>query len=261
VSEADSVLFGRAELERAFTAGRAPRPQGRRGRRIHGDGAAMALAHDAARVTRDVDAMFKPHGIVHEEAMQVARDLGLPCWWLNEQASTYISGKEDADKRRVFDHPGLRVMAASPRHIFARRHARPERATSTIFACSPASSEWNQPTRPCRYARTSTRTNPYPPDPPPCSANYSADHSTFRHQPAPILPRAEPAAWTGSRHNQQRLSITPSGHRDLPRQQEIDRHRKHQLHRVTAVEIPRSQIDSARLASRSASRCVEHRST
>ena len=40
-------------------------------------------------------------------------------WWLNEQASTYASGKEDADKRRVFDHPGLRVMATSPRHIFA----------------------------------------------------------------------------------------------------------------------------------------------
>ena len=44
-----------------------------------------------------------------------------PRWWLNEQASTYISGKEDADKRRVFDHPGLRVMAASPRHIFAMK--------------------------------------------------------------------------------------------------------------------------------------------
>ena len=44
----------------------------------------MALAYDAARVTRDVDAMFKPHGIVHEEAMRVATDLGLPRWWLNE---------------------------------------------------------------------------------------------------------------------------------------------------------------------------------
>ena len=35
-------------------------------------GAAMALAYDAARVTSDVDAMFKPHGILHEEAMRVA---------------------------------------------------------------------------------------------------------------------------------------------------------------------------------------------
>ena len=84
-------------------------------------GAATALAYDAARVTRDVDAMFKPHGIVPEEAMQVADDLGLPRWWLNEQASTYISGKDDTDKRRVFDHPRLRVMAASPRHIFAMK--------------------------------------------------------------------------------------------------------------------------------------------
>ena len=74
----------------------------------------MALAYDAARVTRDVDAVFKPHGIVLEEARKVADDPGLPCWWLNEQASVYISGKEDASKRRVFDHPGLRVMAASP---------------------------------------------------------------------------------------------------------------------------------------------------
>jgi hypothetical protein len=79
----------------------------------------MALAYDAARVTRDVDAVFKPHGIVLEEARKVADDLGLPYWWLNEQASAYISGKEDASKRRVFDHPGLRVMAASLAHVFA----------------------------------------------------------------------------------------------------------------------------------------------
>jgi hypothetical protein len=52
-------------------------------------GAAMALAYDAARVTRDVDARFIPHGIVIEEARRVADDLGLPYWWLNEQASVY----------------------------------------------------------------------------------------------------------------------------------------------------------------------------
>ena len=100
MSDADSILFGRAELERAFTA--LGERLVRRG--VVADifivgGAAMALAYDAARVTRDVDAMFKPHRIVHEEAMRVANDLGLPRWWLNEQASTYISGKEDADKQ------------------------------------------------------------------------------------------------------------------------------------------------------------------
>jgi hypothetical protein len=73
VSEPESVLLGRAELEQAFTA--LGERLVRRG--VVADvfivgGAAMALAYDAARVTRDVDAMFKPHGIVHEEAMRVA---------------------------------------------------------------------------------------------------------------------------------------------------------------------------------------------
>ena len=81
----------------------------------------MALAYDATRVTRDVDSLFVPHGVVLEEARNVARDLGLPAWWLNEQASVYISGKDDPGRRRVFDHPGLRVTAASPRHIFAMK--------------------------------------------------------------------------------------------------------------------------------------------
>ena len=122
MTEPDDVLLGRAEIERAFTA--LGERLVRRG--VVADvfvvgGAAMALAYDAARVTRDVDTVFKPHGIVLEEARKVADDLGLPYWWLNEQASVYISGKEDASKRRVFDHPGLRVMAASPAHVFAMK--------------------------------------------------------------------------------------------------------------------------------------------
>ncbi|HXL88618.1 MAG TPA: hypothetical protein VN969_06460 [Streptosporangiaceae bacterium] len=34
-------------------------------------GAAMALAYDSRRTTSDVDALFKPHGIVLDEAMAV----------------------------------------------------------------------------------------------------------------------------------------------------------------------------------------------
>ena len=81
----------------------------------------MAIARDASRVTRDVDALLAPHGVVIEEARAVAGELGLPSWWLNEQASVYVSSKDDPGKRRVFDHPGLRVMAASPEHIFAMK--------------------------------------------------------------------------------------------------------------------------------------------
>ena len=56
------------------------------------------------------DALFKPHGIVLEEALAVAAELGLPRWWLNEQASTYVAPGGDPAASRVFDHPGLRVF-------------------------------------------------------------------------------------------------------------------------------------------------------
>ncbi|MEO3884580.1 DUF6036 family nucleotidyltransferase [Nonomuraea sp. B5E05] len=118
----DDGLLGRAELERAFTAlGERLVRRGVVADLFVVGGAAMALAYDAVRVTRDVDALFVPHGVVLEEAREVAKDLDLPPWWLNEQASVYISGKADPGKRRVFDHPGLRVMAASPEHIFAMK--------------------------------------------------------------------------------------------------------------------------------------------
>ena len=69
MSEAGDVLLGREELDRAFTA--LGERLARRG--VVADvfvvgGAAMALAYDATRVTRDVDARFVPPGIVLEES-------------------------------------------------------------------------------------------------------------------------------------------------------------------------------------------------
>lgn len=84
-------------------------------------GAAMALAYDARRATRDIDAVFQPHGAVVEEAWAVADELGLPRWWLNEQASVYVAPGGDAQAPRVFDHAGLRVSAASPEHLLAMK--------------------------------------------------------------------------------------------------------------------------------------------
>jgi hypothetical protein len=84
-------------------------------------GAAMALAYDSRRATRDIDAVFQPHGLVLEEAREVARELGLPAWWLNEQASAYVAPSGDSAAPRVFDHPGLRVSAASPDHLLAMK--------------------------------------------------------------------------------------------------------------------------------------------
>jgi predicted nucleotidyltransferase len=115
-------LMGRAELERAFTVlGERLQRRGVTATLFVVGGAAMAMAYDGRRTTRDVDAMLVPHGVLVEEARAVADELGLPSWWLNEQATVYVSGKDDPGKRRVFDHPGLRVTVASPEHIFAMK--------------------------------------------------------------------------------------------------------------------------------------------
>jgi predicted nucleotidyltransferase len=117
-----SPLLDRAALEDAFR--RLGERLARRG--VVADlyvfgGAAMALAYDSRRATRDVDALFEPHGIVHDEALAVATELGLPRWWLNEQASSYVAPGGDPAASRVFDHPGLRVFAASPEHLLAMK--------------------------------------------------------------------------------------------------------------------------------------------
>lgn len=115
-------LLDRAGIENAF------RRLGERlaGRGVVADlyvfgGAAMALAYDARRATRDIDAVFQPHGVVLDEARVVAEELGLPGWWLNEQASVYVASGGDPTAPRVFDHPGLRVWAASPEHLLAMK--------------------------------------------------------------------------------------------------------------------------------------------
>jgi len=80
-------------------------------------GAAMALAYDSRRSTRDIDAVFVPHGVVLDEARAVAAEFGLPDWWLNEQASAYVAPGGDPDAALAFDHPGLRVTTASPERL------------------------------------------------------------------------------------------------------------------------------------------------
>lgn len=84
-------------------------------------GAAIALAFDARRATRDIDALFVPHGIVLEEARAVAEEFGLPGWWLNEQASAYLAPGADQAATTVFDRPGLRVATASPERLLAMK--------------------------------------------------------------------------------------------------------------------------------------------
>lgn len=68
----------------------------------------------------DLDtAIRRHHGPVMAEARVVAEELGLPFWWLNEQATSYLPAGPDVEATVVLERPGLTVVVASPRHLLA----------------------------------------------------------------------------------------------------------------------------------------------
>jgi hypothetical protein len=81
-------------------------------------GAAIALAFDERRSTRDIDAVFEPKNIVYEAAALVGGRLDLPGGWLNDAVKGFLEG-EDPAAAPVLDLPGLRVLAASPEMLLA----------------------------------------------------------------------------------------------------------------------------------------------
>jgi hypothetical protein len=81
-------------------------------------GAAIALAFDERRSTRDIDAVFEPKQIVYEAAAVVAEQRGLPVGWLNDAVKGFLAG-DDPAAAPVLDLPGLRCLAASPETLLA----------------------------------------------------------------------------------------------------------------------------------------------
>ncbi|HEU4393450.1 MAG TPA: DUF6036 family nucleotidyltransferase [Solirubrobacterales bacterium] len=81
-------------------------------------GAAIALAFDERRSTRDIDAVFEPKNVVYEAAAVVAEQRGLPSGWLNDAVKGFLEGNDPA-AAPVLDLPGLRCLAASPETLLA----------------------------------------------------------------------------------------------------------------------------------------------
>jgi predicted nucleotidyltransferase len=81
-------------------------------------GAAIALAFDERRATRDIDAVFEPKSIVYEAAAAVAEERDLPAGWLNDAVKGFLAG-DDPAAAPVLDLPGLRCLAASPEALLA----------------------------------------------------------------------------------------------------------------------------------------------
>jgi len=100
-------------------------------------GAAMALAFNTRRATRDIDGVFEPKTIVYEASARVAARHGeeLGDEWLNDAVKGFLLG-DDPAATVMLDHPGLRVRVASPRYLFAMKvaAARVERDADDIAA-------------------------------------------------------------------------------------------------------------------------------
>ncbi|WP_139738368.1 DUF6036 family nucleotidyltransferase [Actinomyces wuliandei] len=83
-------------------------------------GAAMALAYDAARSTRDVDALFRPAPVVREVVEEVAAREGLEADWVNDAAKGFLPG-DDPEARTVLEARHLLVQVASPAYLLAMK--------------------------------------------------------------------------------------------------------------------------------------------
>jgi hypothetical protein len=83
-------------------------------------GAALALAYDGRRATRDVDAVFKPKEEVYAAAAAVAARHDLPDDWLNDGVKGFLPG-EDPRSRPVYESGALRVDVASPQYLLAMK--------------------------------------------------------------------------------------------------------------------------------------------
>jgi uncharacterized nucleotidyltransferase DUF6036 len=81
-------------------------------------GAAIALAFDERRSTRDIDAVFEPKQVVYEAAASVGEQRGLPPGWLNDAVKGFLAG-DDPAAAPILDLPGLRCLTASPETLLA----------------------------------------------------------------------------------------------------------------------------------------------
>jgi Nucleotidyltransferase of unknown function (DUF6036) len=83
-------------------------------------GAALAIAYDARRATRDLDAVFQPTEAVREAARAVAERHDLADDWLNDAVKGFLPGP-DPEAQQYYTGQALTVDVASARFLLAMK--------------------------------------------------------------------------------------------------------------------------------------------
>ena len=95
--------------------------QGLKGELFVVGGAALALAFDSRRSTRDVDAVFAPKSEIYRIAEAMVDDHDeLDSGWLNDAVKGFILGKDNKSVT-VLEAPGIVVRSASAQYLLAMK--------------------------------------------------------------------------------------------------------------------------------------------
>ena len=101
------------------------------GRRLHArgitaqlflvGGAAMALAYNSRRATRDIDGVFEPKTEIYAEAALMADEAALPPDWLNDGVKGLLPDRSAVEIGSHFEAEGIAVSVASAEYLFAMK--------------------------------------------------------------------------------------------------------------------------------------------
>jgi len=80
----------------------------------------MMLAYEAREATKDVDAVVRPREPALRLSEKVAKEMGLPEYWLNDQVRTFLAPSEQLRKLPL-DLPGLHLTAPSAGYLLAMK--------------------------------------------------------------------------------------------------------------------------------------------
>jgi hypothetical protein len=85
-------------------------------------GAVFTLVYQSRDSTKDVDAVVRPNEIARRLALKVAKELGLPDDWLNDQVKQFLAEKEAKRQLNRSDFgEGLRVSVPTAAYLLAMK--------------------------------------------------------------------------------------------------------------------------------------------